>query len=515
VAYSDYWRDRKSTYKPLEIALCLQQQRSLLRSLGIKADITIGNLERAFGASVVSRRLISLDRSLFECDAPFSGEMVDLITGVTIHEHGRLKYSFPSNPWLDPTERLVMNLFEDRRIDRKLGREKEAIFFRCYLNVLRKYITAPELQALAAKSYEQCRCVETFCYLAFTEAVSYFADEKTKEAARILEDGYAEYEGEEDEFRRVQVVRRCDNMLSGLFAVRVAEHLEELPGELFLFLAFLLKGKVNALPRELARDVELMQHANADEHSRRVFGQSVLVLKAAYDTERYNKYLSQVEPHIRKLRVRSRSLSLGRVTMEEFGRPDRQRLWRAVLGEENVFTRWRLDERRYGSFALALVLDVSDSISNLDCVLPQSVLLWESLRDLGPIKVYGYQGSNPVVIWDLTPAGGQLCLGEVSVKGYTPSAIGLDFARSFFAHLRLPAEKVLIHLTDGVPNVEQERIPALLDERRGSDVRMLHLGVGSLNRESMERYYGRDYRSAIDFDTVPTTITQFFGGQEE
>jgi hypothetical protein len=101
------------------------------------------------------------------------------------------------------------------------------------------------------------------------------------------------------------------------------------------------------------------------------------------------------------------------------------------------------------------------------------------------------------------------------VKGYTPSAIGLEFARNFFVHLRFPAERVLIHLTDGVPNVEQERIPALLDELRQSDVRMLHLGVGSLNRENMKRYYGSDYRSATDFGAVPGILTQFFGAQEE
>ena len=71
-------------------------------------------------------------------------------------------------------------------------------------------------------------------------------------------------------------------------------------------------------------------------------------------------------------------------------------------------------------------MDLSSSV-RFGEVFPQAILIWESLRDVGDVKVYGYQTGGhgtEIILWDLSPnRSGILHLGGISHNSQTVPAI--------------------------------------------------------------------------------------------
>ena len=164
-ALSDYWRVRRSGYKPLEMAQLLENMLSLGEAAGGER-IAVGWGDRSYHQTdiVKSQQRIQLDAGpLLGAPAPVPGDRLDVVAGMMIHEvaHGRFDSRKAQESLLLRLSRArrydetvaVKELFgwlEDYYVDRRLTRGN-ALHGR-YVRAARDFYDVPEAAVMCAKA---------------------------------------------------------------------------------------------------------------------------------------------------------------------------------------------------------------------------------------------------------------------------------------------------------------------------------------------------------------------------
>ena len=558
---SSYWRSRQSSYLPLEIAIALRQQQQLLENLEVEATVKLAEAPNAKLSDYTSRntnRAIALATDLFALGAPLPSGMVDVMTGATLRQVGRILFEPRNKRGMHGVLKTIDSVLDGPRVRKKLREHRRGKFMMAYIQRLDQFTSSDSFRESMAEDFRENPGLTPllYCWEANVPpkdiANDDFPEDLINRAYDRISFGVKEYSRRRASVKVVQETKialeglgfpesrwqnRPSNSTSNSSNTSTVPNPSSssddggnsntLPGTerdaMQSFMHREHRGEGTGLrestldPKAASEVAELLEY-KAEQFESDVIPEHYTVLKyvPTADANLYERYRREVAPWITALKSKVGAISqeAEKSKFQLSGRIDRRRAAElATMNRRDIFTRWEFEKVHKNSVVI-LAVDLSASVRQAD-VLPQAVLIWESLRDVGVVKVYGYQtglGSNSVLLWDMSPnRSGILHLGGIGNNSQTVPTVAFEAAKQQFElHSRFK-DRVLIHLTDGHPNVLTDHVGPLLEELREMGVREKHFGVGGgYTPEGMERWFGSEFRDVREPSLVPSALLEFF-----
>jgi len=531
LALSDYWRIDRCADRSRELS-------SVVGGISSQVDLVQQALLVHTGERKVGYSPLVLDTSLLSSfTAPFSGAVVDCLTGLAVREAALRMLSVDSSElpqWDELSEedrtgfKRVHRVLEEVYAVDRLRECSETLFL--YVEAMRRLMELDARawwQRLAGASATRETVVEMWLLTRRGWSMPESSLTSLKQAVDTLDRLFADYCTEEDPAKRLAMALNAWHWLreippgplegrDGPFWLdesASADDGEALSlrrqirknvlgggeaGSLADLSAFLMEP-VSSVPVEGGdrgsggtESGELDLTADLRELGIRASGTHIK--NAEYDADAHERVASQVAGEIEEVRHVFARLDAVDARWRhglDRGRVDGSRLTKAASGKTRVFK--RRERQRHRSMALVFLVDVSASMrSYMPVVNRAACVLSEALRDLAPrvwfeVLTYtsgGLHPGSPVQLTRLATPGFPLALNGIWTDGGTPTGEAIAAASLVLAG-RHAERKLVLHFTDGHPK-DTYVVRQALEVCRRSGIDVLSVSVGA----SQEGLYG-------------------------
>ncbi len=237
--------------------------------------------------------------------------------------------------------------------------------------------------------------------------------------------------------------------------------------------------------------------------------------KADYDAGRAKRVTSQVMPQVQELR---RVFDSQKDAQTRYlkglpkGKLDSRRLARGGAGNLNVFQRRQVIDSP--DLAVGLLLDVSGSMSSYMGIVEQAAAVFAEglIRKPGVnFAAWMYTGgfADVALTRICDRALGKLCLKNIEHGGGTPSGAAIAGVKVLME--RMPEQhKLLIHFTDGAPDVEHH-VNFAVEAARAAGIRVYAIGAGRMM--GLNQQYGQgNWETIATIEDLPATVARLIRG---
>ena len=559
---SDLWRENRSRDPGTDLASILDGSRIMAQSLNPEVEVTFTGVEVANTA----KKRIYLSPSMLGDKYPISGDIVDRLLGLTVHEVGHTLFSENDKEYIDGLAKKagysrysygseyqdfqsLANVFEDIYIDHIMNAYPG---YKDYLQrerawALGKFNPDSVIKPLGAKC-TRADILNALIYLNLTDGkvpqnisqenleilskiVTYINKMCTQEMGK--EDAVLDAWGmvkrlpvalsaEERGFSKTKD-RTGEDEPEEAEETQAQEETEEAEPETNLDLVSRIDKLVDdktELPDDLVEEVseaiiekrhdlsQLLSYLAKDSCWTVIAytpqEDAVRAAKARAQTATAEEKLRRILQDYRQNRTKDyRGLLSGRISA--------RRLHRVAYGDRRVFQ--RRDKPELVDMAVCLLMDLSGSVRVYRELIEQiTVAICDAFKkERMEFIALGYSGRHNIVsiprLYDREI--GKVNLGLEKEWVSTPSYEGLAAAIAQLLRLAGRKQKILFHFTDGEPNSEgRQAIADLLQRARTKGIKDIHvcLTSSSFTPEKFKHLYGEDTLFINEINQLPDTV---------